>query len=450
MSIFTQTTSPAFTKQSIDEFFVAPFFKGEDLRSMMTVRTDIKGTEKLNKISRPSKITKPKTTAGFTAGGSFALTYQNITVQPMAIEFEQNGREFWESILEQLLAKGYKEDDVEQMSNPDIWNSIMLPIIAEAGEKDVIRQSWFCDTLHEEQTSSVPNATVDEDFEGYTGLHSHLLADSRSATIPNDRSIDSSTNGAKQASTETLTATTGGTITLTINGTAYSAVWDTSITITVNNWFAAHGATIMARGSVSQRITVANTGAGVLTFVANFKGQPYTVVQTSAGTGGGATWTTSAVTANAAEDALPADKADAVFEDMIDAMENELLDHDPVFITTRAMSRNYIATLKGTGTSEADYVLLNGKKVLTYEGIPIIVVPEWDATISADFAGVCPNRTVLTTTKNLIFGTDGISDEKDVETWYNQDLQMRRYRVQYKAQTAYLHQELIVLSGYRN
>jgi len=35
-----------------------------------------------------------------------------------------------------------------------------------------------------------------------------------------------------------------------------------------------------------------------------------------------------------------------------------------------------------------------------------------------------------------------------METWYNQDLQMRRYRVQYKANTAYLHKDLIVLAGF--
>jgi hypothetical protein len=45
----------------------------------------------------------------------------------MALEFEQNGRAFWGSILEQLLAQGYKEDDIEQMKSPDIWNKIMFP-----------------------------------------------------------------------------------------------------------------------------------------------------------------------------------------------------------------------------------------------------------------------------------------------------------------------------------
>ena len=48
----------------------------------------------------------------------------------------------------------------------------------------------------------------------------------------------------------------------------------------------------------------------------------------------------------------------------------------------------------------------------------------------------------------MIFGTDGLLDNEDIETWYNPDLQVRRYRVQYKAQTAYLHPELLVLAGF--
>ena len=102
MSIFTQTTNPEFTKQSISEFFVDPMFLSEDIRGAITVRTDIKGTEKLNHISRPAMITKPKVAAGFNPTGSFTLTYQDITVKPMAIEFQQNGRDFWGAIVQQL------------------------------------------------------------------------------------------------------------------------------------------------------------------------------------------------------------------------------------------------------------------------------------------------------------------------------------------------------------
>ena len=79
-NIFTQSVSPEFTKQSLTEFFVDPMFMGEDIRGAITVRTDIKGTEKLNKVSRPSMITKPKTSPGFTPSGSFILSTKDMTV----------------------------------------------------------------------------------------------------------------------------------------------------------------------------------------------------------------------------------------------------------------------------------------------------------------------------------------------------------------------------------
>ena len=84
-NIFTQSIDPAFTKQSVSEYFIDPMFMAEDIRGAITVRTDIKGTEKLNRISRPSMITKPKVNPGFYPTGTFELSTTDITVKPMAI-----------------------------------------------------------------------------------------------------------------------------------------------------------------------------------------------------------------------------------------------------------------------------------------------------------------------------------------------------------------------------
>ena len=80
----------------------------------------------------------------------------------------------------------------------------------------------------------------------------------------------------------------------------------------------------------------------------------------------------------------------------------------------------------------------------SFEGFPVVSRPEWDKWIKADENSVYPHRVIFAPMANLLFGTDGANDDKDVETWYNQEAQMRRYRVQYKAQTAYLHKELIM------
>ncbi len=446
MNIFTQTTSPEFTKQSLSEYFIDPMFMSEDIRGAITVRTDIKGTEKLNKISRPSMITKPKVAAGFTPTGNFALTYQDITVKPMAIEFEQNGREFWGSIVAQLLASGYKEDDVEQMKNPDIWNKIILPVIAQAGQNDLVRQMFFADPYHESIVSSKPNGTVDDNYSGYTGFMTHFHKDLASSIIPASQHIKvaSATSSVKRELIQTYTAGTDTLITLTINGVAYEQAYASSATVTAANWLATHKATIENRAGINGVIVTNPSGAGIK-LVSKYAGQDFTFTAAATGTG---TFATSGSIAAVKQSALATDEADATLEDMIDAMPSELVEFNPVFMMTRSLFRNLIHTFKKKGTDLADMVMLNGLKVPSYEGIPILIRPDWDIWIASSYNGILPHKAILTTQKNLLFATDGTSDSEMVETWYNPDIQSRRYRVQYKAQTAYFHKELLVLAGF--
>jgi len=116
---------------------------GEDIRGAITVRSDIKGTELLNKISRPSFLTKPKVNAGFTAAGAFVLTHPSITVHPMAMEFETECPLHSGFYHRTAPCYRYSEDDVEKMKEPDVWNKIMLPIIAQAGQQDLVRQMFL-------------------------------------------------------------------------------------------------------------------------------------------------------------------------------------------------------------------------------------------------------------------------------------------------------------------
>jgi hypothetical protein len=117
---------------------------------------------------------------------------------------------------------------------------------------------------------------------------------------------------------------------------------------------------------------------------------------------------------------------------------------------TSSLWRNLVHTMKDRQTAFGDMVMKNGLKVPTYEGFPIIVRPDWDKWIKVAHNGIQPHRALLTTGKNLLFATDGTSDSEAIETWYNQEAQMRRYRVQYKAQTAYLHKELVVMAGFND
>jgi hypothetical protein len=437
------THALTFTKENVQEFFVDPFFQGVDIRDAITVRTDIKGTERLNRISRPNKITKKKTSAGFTPTGSMALTQTDLTVKPVAIEFEQNGRAFLDSVLQEALAKGWSEDDVNNMSNPDFFNQIVLPLLAEAGKQDLVRQMWFADEAKESLVAGISAGSADADYQVYTGFWTRWLNDIESSAFPSGQVVDINNGAVKQELIETLSGISAGSLTLTVNGTAYTQAFDTSATVTVTAWVASYASVIDARGALTG-ITVTDEGSGAVKFVAEHAGQGFTVVETDAGTGG--TLTASGVVANVGHSALGTDEADNTFEAMIDAMPNELLSFSPVIMCSRTMLRNYIQTLKNTGTDSAHQTILNGVSVYTYEGIAVMQRPEWDTHISGDMNSVYPHRAVLTTQENLLMGTDGASDDESVETWWNQDLQLRRYRVQYKAQTMHLHNELIVLA----
>jgi len=445
-NIFTQTITPPFTKQSVSEYFIDPMFMGEDIRGAVTIRTDIKGTEKLNRISRPSMITKPKVEAGFYPSGSFTLTTTDLTVKPMAIEFQQNGREFWGSVAEQLLASGYKEDDVEKMKSPDVWNKIMLPIIAQAGQKDLIRQMWFANPASETLSAGIPNGSIDDNYSGYTGFMTHLLEDCYERTIPASQhiTIASSVSPVKAEKILTYTADTDTKITVTINGEEYEEPYDTSATVTVVNWLANHKTVIESRSGINGVLVTNPTGAQIKV-TSKYGGQSFTFTAAADGSG---SFASSGVVAAVKSSTLSTDEADGTLEQMIDKMPPELLELDPVFMVTRSMFRNLVHTWKNMGTEKANDIQFKGIKTPSYEGIPILVRPDWDIWIASSFNGILPHRALLTTSKNLVFGTDATSDSEMMETWYNQDLQMRRYRVQYKANTAYLHKDLIVLAGF--
>jgi hypothetical protein len=403
-------------------------FMGEDIRGAITVRTDIKGTEKLNRISRPSMITKPKVNEGFYPSGSFELTTQDITVKPMAIEFEQNGREFWGSVAQQLLASGYKEDDVEQMSNPDIWNKIILPVIAQAGQQDLIRQMFFND----------PDS-ADENYNGYTGFFTHFKNDLDSGIIPASQHVDFSYDkGDDPKSTLVITGDSGSgsTLTITINGTNYATPFNTSADQTAQDWVNDHATTLS--NIVGNPITATYNGFGTIVL----SSAQELNIQWSIWLSGHIDLTQTPATLPTANE----DAADACLEEMIDVMPSELLQLDPVFMVSRSLWRNLLKTWKALGTEMANNIRFRGVDVPSYEGIPILIRPDWDMWIK-DLGEQSMFRAVLSTQKNLLFATDATTDSEMMETWYNQDLQKRRYRVQYKAQTAYLHKELLVLAG---
>ena len=443
------THATTFKKENVREFFVEPFFQGLDIRDMITVRTDIKGTERLNRVTRPTKITKRKTTPGFTPTGALTLSVTEITVKPLAIEFEQNGRAFIDSVVQAALAKGWEEDDVAAMTDPDFWDEIVLPIIADAGKEDLIRQMWFADEKKETNDTAVVSTgvitgDVDDDYQVYTGFWTRFIENIEDGVIPSKQRIVIDNGAVKQEVIETLDSITGGSITLTVNNVAFVEAFDTDSATTVTNWFNTHAAAIKDRGATTG-VIVTNPSAAALKFVAEHPGQAFIVTETDAGTSGN--WTASAIVANVGHAALGTDEADNTLNSMLNDVPEELLEFtNMLYKVSRTINRNYIGTLKSTGSEAAHQIILNGITFTSFEGIPVIVYPEWDKWIRIDQNSVYPHRAILTVAENLFFATDGASDDEDVETWYDRNLQLRRYRVQYKAQTIHLHNELVMLA----
>jgi hypothetical protein len=305
---------------------------------------------------------------------------------------------------------------------------------------------FFANPNAENMVLGIPAGTPDSNYTGYTGFMTWLQNDLLAGTIPAGQhvSIASATSQVKQEAIHTYTKGTDTAITITINGVAYNQAYDTSAAVTATAWLNAHKATIEARAGING-VIVTNPSSGAIKIVSKVKGQSFTATSAVTGTG---TFAVTGEVAAVKAGSMADNEADSTLEDMLDAVTPEMHEYDLTFMLTSSMWRNLVHTLKDRQTAMGDAIMKNGLKVPTYEGFPIIVRPDWDKWISIAQNGIKPHRALLTTSKNLLFATDGTSDSEMIETWYNQEAQMRRYRVQYKAQTAYLHKELVVLAGF--
>jgi hypothetical protein len=438
------THSLSFKKEEIAQYFIDAAFIGEDSVPIMSILTDIKGTQTLHDISRPSKITKTSS-IGFSANGSIALTNRDVTVSALKAEFEQNGEAFVNSWVEVALAKGFNLDDVEKMTAPAFFNQIILPLVADAIKQDKNRQLWFADVNAEVGLTGA----ADTDLNVYTGLWTNFLNDVNSGTIPSSQVIAvTDGSGTKMTQTATVSGLSTGILSVKVNGIDYDTAWHTNINTTVADWLAAHKSAIEARGKQEMKVTV-TAATSVITIAANFNGGQVAVAAGDNLDGTGTITVATTVVHTAAAD-LVAGQATDTMDEMIDAIPEAALDYeaDMVFICTRSFYRNYIKELQDvTHGIEAAYVTMqDGKKIVGFDGKPLVVKPDWDLNIRNEIGGVKPHRCILTYWKNLIFATDGANDDKAISTWYNEDEEMRRYRVKYRANTTYRSSDLLVLA----
>lgn len=427
------TQSLSFSKESVNEYFLKPLFLQNDIRDIITIRTDIQGSEKLDYIDSLNKITKGyQRGTSFTTSTGVTVSQRSILVTQMKAQVEQSGDQFLGWVKEQALKKGTALNNIEGT----IFEEIVLAVYVKALAADLQRQAFMGDTVKEVALSGL----LDEDYKEYVGFWSRIITDFKATTIPAAQRITLANGAVKQVGTTTLTGTSG-TGNITINGIAYLATFDTDLATTAANFVTSHAATILAReyGHV-----LTSSGADVV-LTSGVEGVAFSM-SANVNASGDLAGNNVATTANVLPADLAVDEAEAAFKNMIKAMPAEMKEfkNEVKILCTDSMAENYRDTLEADGTEQAHIKLVDGIEKLYIRGYEIVVREEWDTDIAADFAGYYPHRALLTMPRNLVWGTDLASASEDIESWYNNDEQLRKFRTEYKAGTQYIHTNYIV------
>ena len=433
--------SLSFSKESTQEYFLKPLFVQADIRDIVTIRTDIKRSEKLDFIDNLDKITKAYAQgSSFTSSTGVVITQKELTVSDMKAQVEQNGKAFLNYVKESLLKKGVDENDI----GDTLFEEILMEIYMAGMARDLQRQLFFGNPVKEVGVTGA----LDADYKEYKGFWARIIDDIDAAVIPADQYLDLNVAAyqtqlaVKEVNTVTLTGTSG-TANISLNGVDYLATFDTDLTTTAANFVTAHAATIAARDG---KIVVTSSGADVI-FTAGIAGKDM-AAPAVANVSGDLAGSNAATQANVQNTSLKSNAALAAFKAMWSKMPNVLrkrFKQDGKIIITSSVADNYTDTIEDLNGSDAAYFTLrDGEKKMAFRGVELVEREEWDEHIANDFGGVRPHMILFTIPKNLVVGTDGISDDTKVESWYEKKDQLRYVRAEYKAGTQYVHPDYIV------
>jgi hypothetical protein len=124
---------------------------------------------------------------------------------------------------------------------------------------------------------------------------------------------------------------------------------------------------------------------------------------------------------------------------MMAARTNELAASEQVMFVSRAFADAYKSALQAAGTHTAAYAdLQGGINALRYNGVEMIVKPDWDvniaqygATLSSNGpSGVTKTKAAMILAKSAVaVGTDW--QVQEVDMWYNRDCKENRFRMNY-------------------
>ena len=434
----------SYSKESIREYFIKPLFVQADIREIVTVRTDIKNSEKLDFIDNLDKITKAYAQgSSFVTSTGVTITQKTLSVADMKAEIAQNGKAFLNYVKESLLASGYSENDIAE--GDGLFERIAMEIYMAGLARDLQRQIFLGDVLKEGRASDAPNGTLDVDYKEYDGFWTRIIKAFDAAQIPAAQYLDINSAtyqdqvAVKQVDTGVVSGASG-TLGLVINGVTYTEAFDTDIATTISNFVASHAATVAAREG---GLVVSGTATDIVV-TAGVAGMPQVVADASVTMASNIATTQ----ANVKNTTLKTDAALNAFKAMWSKMPASLkglMQQEGKIMVTGSVGDNYIDTIEDLNGSDAAYFTLrDGERIKAFRGIPIVERIEWDEHIEADFSGVRPHRILFTIPRNLVVGTDGISDDTKIESWYEKLTQNRHMRVEYKAGTQFIHEDYIV------
>lgn len=138
-----------------------------------------------------------------------------------------------------------------------------------------------------------------------------------------------------------------------------------------------------------------------------------------------------------------------ILQDVKDNADFRLLDKpDLAFLVTQSIYNQYQKELKSyTAVNEAWIMVQEGKKVLSFDGIPVIPINFWDRTIQTDMSNGTkwyqPHRVFFTTKSNIVIGFDEFGAAQNMEQFYLPKEETTNWRSKYRIDAKILEDYLI-------
>jgi len=124
---------------------------------------------------------------------------------------------------------------------------------------------------------------------------------------------------------------------------------------------------------------------------------------------------------------------------------------DKVFYVTNTVYDSLLTTYEDTQSSAGLLRLIDGVDSLTFRGIPVVAMPEWDTNLAdsdnPQASVIGDNLIVYTTPMNLVIGTDVTSPSAEFKIHYNDDdSEKMKVVAKFKLGVQFVHEDLLVVA----